>query len=63
MPKPKSKPVKVKPVEVDLLEDYLWELTKRIAMIDAGLPTDWFGCMLEELDNIFRPLTKPTKRK
>ena len=40
--------------QTELLEEYLWKLTKVIGET-PGLPEDWMVRRVEDLANIFRP--------
>jgi hypothetical protein len=44
--------------QLKLLEDYLWELTKQISYVDCGLQKNWMSKRVEDLADIFRPVSK-----
>lgn len=39
----------------ELLEEYLWELTKQIHEVSPGLPVNWMQNRVKDLADIFRP--------
>lgn len=48
----------MKKKQEDLLEEYLWELTKQIRDGVPGLPLDWMQNRVKDLADIFHPLLK-----
>lgn len=48
----------MKKKELELLEEYLWKLTKAIGHNTPGLPEDWMHHRVAELADIFRPEIK-----